>query len=75
MKLTPLEIRQISFEKSLRGYSCSEVDDFIESLSDDLEQLVKESADDKERLQKQEKMSVSSLSICTMHIQSTSPEN
>lgn len=56
MKYTPLEIRQISFEKSLRGYSCSEVDDFIENLSDDLEQLVKESADDKEQLQKQARM-------------------
>lgn len=55
MKLTPLEIRQITFEKSLRGYSCSEVDDFIENLSDDLEQLVKESADDKEKLAKQAK--------------------
>jgi len=53
MKLTPLEIRQTTFEKSLRGYSCSDVDDFIENLSDDLELLVKESVDDKEKLEKQ----------------------
>lgn len=55
MKLTPLEIRQMSFGKSFRGYTCSEVDDFIESLSDDLDDLVKENANHKEQLENQAK--------------------
>lgn len=55
MKLTPLEIRQMSFGKSFRGYTYSEVDDFIDNLSDDLDDLVKENADYKEQLENQAK--------------------
>ncbi|MFQ5596555.1 MAG: DivIVA domain-containing protein [Nitrospiria bacterium] len=54
MKLTPLEIRQMTFGKSFRGYNCTEVDDFVETLSDDLDDLVKEIASYKEQLEKQD---------------------
>ena len=53
MKLSPLEIRQISFSKSMRGYSCVEVDTFLEGLADDLEALIRENAGYKEQLEKQ----------------------
>lgn len=55
MELTPLEIRQVSFKKSFRGYSSLEVDTFVESLADDLEELLRKMADYKERLEKQSK--------------------
>lgn len=53
MKMTPLEIRQISFQKEMRGYSTMEVDTFMEGLGDDLEELVTENARLKEVLDKQ----------------------
>ena len=55
MELTPLEIRQVSFKKGFRGYSRLEVDAFVESLADDLEELLRKMADYKERLEKQSK--------------------
>ncbi|MFQ5587999.1 MAG: DivIVA domain-containing protein [Nitrospiria bacterium] len=55
MKLTPLEIRQISFKKSLRGYSTLDVDTFIDGLADDLEKLLRQHADYKEQLEHQAK--------------------
>ncbi len=55
MELTPLEIRQVSFKKGFRGYSSLEVDAFVESLADDLEELLRKMADYKERLEKQSK--------------------
>ena len=55
MELTPLEIRQVSFKKGFRGYSRLEVDTFVESLADDLEELLRKIADYKERLEKQSK--------------------
>ncbi len=55
MKLTPLEIRQISFKKSFRGYSTLEVDTFIEGLADDLEKLLRQHSDFKEQLEHQAK--------------------
>jgi len=55
MKLTPLELRQISFKKGFRGYSTLEVDTFIESLADDLEELLGKLADYKDQQDKQSK--------------------
>lgn len=55
MKLSPLELRQISFKKSFRGYSTLEVDIFIESLADDLEELLGKMADYKDQQDKQSK--------------------
>ncbi len=55
MKLTPLEIRQITFKKSFRGYSAIEVETFIEGLADDLEKLLRQHSDYKEQLEHQAK--------------------
>lgn len=55
MKLSPLELRQISFKKGFRGYSILEVDIFIESLADDLEELLGKMADYKDQQDKQSK--------------------
>lgn len=40
MKITPIEIRQHTFEKSLRGYRTDEVDAFLSSLSQEWERVV-----------------------------------
>ncbi len=42
MKVTPLEIRQKSFEKNFRGYDKDEVDAFLLSLSQEWERVVEE---------------------------------
>ena len=39
MKITPLEIRQKSFEKKMRGYSKEDVDAFLQSLSYEWERI------------------------------------
>lgn len=41
MKLTPLEIRQHNFKKSLRGYEPNEVDSFLELAAESLEEAAK----------------------------------
>lgn len=53
MKITPLEIRQKSFEKKLRGYDKDEVDAFLVSMSQEWERIL----DD----QKELRMKVESL--------------
>lgn len=55
MKLSPLEIRQLSFTKSFRGYASEEVDTFIEGLADDLEIILRQHSDSKEQLDRQAK--------------------
>lgn len=40
MKLTPLEIKQQTFEKSLRGYDVSDVQAFLTLVSNEFEQLI-----------------------------------
>ena len=42
MKITPIEIRQHTFEKSLRGYRTDEVDAFLASLSQEWERVTSE---------------------------------
>ncbi|KAB7729258.1 DivIVA domain-containing protein [Rudanella paleaurantiibacter] len=42
MKITPIEIRQHTFEKGLRGYRTDEVDAFLSSLSQEWERVVGE---------------------------------
>ena len=42
MKITPIEIRQHTFEKSLRGYKVDDVDAFLSSLSQEWERVVGE---------------------------------
>ncbi|MBW3544079.1 MAG: DivIVA domain-containing protein [Bacteroidetes bacterium] len=42
MKITPLEIRQKSFERNFRGYDKDEVDAFLTTLSQEWERVVEE---------------------------------
>jgi cell division initiation protein len=44
MKVTPLEIRQQQFSRSLRGYDPTAVDMFLDRVASQLEDLVKENA-------------------------------
>ncbi len=56
MKITPLEIRQKTFEKGFRGYEKEEVTAFLQSLSQEWERLqdeVKEAKKKVEELQKE----------------------
>ncbi len=43
MKITPLEIRQHTFEKTFRGYEIEEVDSFLASLSQEWDRVLNES--------------------------------
>jgi len=55
MKITPLEIRQKTFEKKLRGYDKDEVNAFLRSLSQEWEQVQDELKEFKIRNQNAEK--------------------
>ncbi len=49
MKLTPLDIQQWEFKVRVRGYDRQEVQAFLRSVSQAVEQLVKENTQLKER--------------------------
>ncbi len=51
MKITPLEIRQKSFEKKMRGYDKDEVSAFLQSLSNEWERLLDEMKEYKFKLE------------------------
>lgn len=51
MKVTPLEIRQKSFEKNFRGYDKDEVDAFLLSLSQEWERVVEDRKELKYKLE------------------------
>ena len=55
MRVTPLEIRQKSFEKKLRGYDSQEVDAFLQSLSHEWERLMDDLRDQKLKLENTER--------------------
>jgi cell division initiation protein len=55
MKITPLEIRQKSFEKNFRGYDKDEVDAFLNTLSLEWERVLDEQKDLRSRLENSEK--------------------
>lgn len=50
MKVTPVDIQQIGFRRTFRGYDRQEVDTFLASLSDTFEELNKEHREAKERI-------------------------
>jgi len=50
LKITPVDIKNQKFGKSLRGYDPSEVDAFLEMVASTLEDQVKENAELKEKL-------------------------
>ncbi len=51
MRITPLDIYQQEFKRALRGVDPDEVEDFLERVADDYEQLIKENASLKERIE------------------------
>ncbi len=55
MRITPIEIRQKSFEKKLRGYDKDEVNAFLQSLSNEWERIVDENKELKIKLEQSEK--------------------
>ena len=55
MKITPLEIRQKSFEKNFRGYDKDEVSAFLLSLSQEWEKVVEDQKELKYKLEVAEK--------------------
>ena len=55
MKITPLEIRQKTFEKKLRGYDKEEVDAFLMSLSQEWETLNTRNKEQKHKIETLEK--------------------
>jgi cell division initiation protein len=50
MKLTPMDINNKEFKKGLRGYNSDEVDEFLDEVVDNYEELYKENANLKEKL-------------------------
>ncbi len=55
MKVTPLEIRQKTFERTLRGYDKDEVNAFLQSLSQEWERMLDESKELRIKLETCEK--------------------
>ena len=55
MKITPLEIRQKSFEKEFRGYDREEVEAFLLSLSQEWERVVEDQKELRYKLEVSEK--------------------
>lgn len=54
MKLTPLEIKQKKFHTAFRGLEAAEVEEFLQIVAEEMEGLVRESNDLKERLHRAE---------------------
>ncbi len=54
MKLTPLEIKKQEFKKVLRGYDPVEVDSFLEMMSTEFAELIRESKELKGQVVEQE---------------------
>lgn len=55
MKWTPVDIRQMTFSTGFRGYAPNEVDAFLENLATEIEEVFKENADLRERIEDQVK--------------------
>ncbi|HEY5599435.1 MAG TPA: DivIVA domain-containing protein [Candidatus Manganitrophaceae bacterium] len=55
MKITPLDIRQMTFRTAFRGLDSKEVRFFLESLADEIEGVLKERVSAQERLEEQER--------------------
>ena len=51
MKITPIEIRQKSFEKHFRGFDCDEVNAFLQTMSREWERLMDENKELKIKLE------------------------
>lgn len=53
MRWTPIDIRQMTFSAGFRGYAPKEVDSFLEDLAGEIEEILKENADLRERIEDQ----------------------
>lgn len=53
MKWTPIDIRQMTFSSGFRGYAPNEVDAFLENLASEIEEILKENVDLRERIEDQ----------------------
>ncbi len=53
--LTPLDIENKRFSKTLKGYNVDEVDDFLDELTIDYEKLYKENAELREQVEQDKK--------------------
>jgi len=53
--LTPLDIENKRFTKTIKGYNVDEVDDFLDQLTIEYEKLYKENAEYKSRFEQQSK--------------------
>ena len=51
MALTPMDIHNVDFAKSFRGYSVEEVDEFLERVAKDYESLSKENMELKDQIE------------------------
>lgn len=54
MKITPLEIKRQQFKKSMRGYDPVEVETFLDMVSNEVEDLIRENKEQKDLLLQQE---------------------
>jgi cell division initiation protein len=54
MKITPLEVKRQQFKKTMRGYDTVEVETFLEMVSNELEDLIRENREQKDKLIEQE---------------------
>lgn len=50
MKITSMDITNKIFKKSMRGYNCEEVDEFLDKISENYEELYKENSSLSERV-------------------------
>lgn len=50
MKITPIDITNKEFKRTMRGYSTEEVDEFLDEIVEDFEALYRENANLKERI-------------------------
>lgn len=54
MRITPLEVKHQRFRKSMRGYDPVEVETFLEMVSNELEELIRENRELKDKIIEQE---------------------
>ncbi|MDF2883445.1 MAG: cell-division initiation protein DivIVA [Clostridiaceae bacterium] len=50
MKITSMDITNKDFKRSMRGYNCDEVDEFLDKISEDYETLYKENSSLREKI-------------------------
>lgn len=50
MAITPMDIHNKEFERSFRGYSAEEVDEFLDRLAKEFEQLIRENMEHREQV-------------------------